>query len=58
MIKMEEILSTGLCQLEKRAVLRYVCVIGVQYALGVCSHIHLKLKKFRHSRETFLAFTC
>lgn len=45
MIKMEKVLSTGLCQLEKKAVLRYVCVIHVKYALAMCSHLHLKVKK-------------
>ena len=57
MIKMEKILSTGLCQLQKKAVLRYVCVIRVEYVLGMCSHLHLKVKKLQHSREKFLAFT-
>lgn len=33
MIKTGKILSTGLCQLEKKAVLRYVCVIRGEQVL-------------------------
>lgn len=48
MTKKEKLLSTGLCHLEKKAVLRYVCVISAE------PHLHLKVKKVPHSIAKFL----
>lgn len=56
MIKMEKVLSTGLCQLEKKAVLRYVCVIHIEYVLGMCSLLHLKVKKLATFQGEILGF--
>lgn len=58
MIKVEKVLSAGLCPLRKKAVLRYVCAIRVEYVLGTCSHLHLKVKKLQHSWGKLSAFTC
>lgn len=58
MIRMGKNLSAGLCQLIKKPVLRYVCIICFEYVLDMYSYLYLKVQKLQHFMEQFLTFTC